>query len=66
MKKDLINNNWAMLQAFVAKAQADDASLAKKTVRFAEAFARRQKRETKRILSRPESKAYKDYILTPV
>jgi hypothetical protein len=61
-----MGNNWATLQAFVTKAQASDVSLAKKTARFAESFSRRQKRETERILSRPESKAYKDYILTPV
>ena len=58
--------NWAGLQKFMLNAEAADPVLAKRNARFSAALKKRQKRETKRILSRPGSKAYRDYMATPV
>lgn len=69
MKKTSIQQgaaNWAMLQDFVKKACDADSSLARKSKRFAVTFAERQERERARILSRPGTKAYRDYMSVPI
>lgn len=58
--------NWAALQEFVAKAHTENPKLAEKSARFAQSLAKRQERETARILARPGSKAYKDYMSVPI
>lgn len=58
--------NWASLQAFVNNAMLADRKLANKVTRFTNTLHKRQKRETERILSKPNSKAWKDYMSVPV
>ena len=50
------------LREYVAAAEAEDASLAKKGERFAASFAKRQRRNLDAIIAEPESRRYRDYI----
>ena len=69
MKVKLIKEglaNMERLRKMVALAEEASPALKRRGEKFRSRLAKRQDRETKRILSRPGSKAYRDYMATPV
>lgn len=58
--------NWESLQAFVLAEESENPTLKRKNERYRSSLAKRQKRETMRILAKPGTKAYKDFMATPV
>lgn len=58
--------NWERLQDFVQEKLSEDSVLKQRSRRFVESLKKRQERETRRILSRPGTKAYKDFMSVPV
>jgi hypothetical protein len=57
--------NWERLQRFVAIAEEARPSLKRRGERFSKRLAESQERNLAKILARPGSKAYRDYIETP-
>ena len=59
-------SNMERLRKMVALAEEASPALKRRGEQFRRRLAKRQDRETERILSRPGSKAYKDYMSIPV
>ena len=57
--------NWHLLQQFVKSEEMGSPTLKRHGERFRRQLDERQKRNLARIMSAPDSKAYRDYIETP-
>ena len=57
--------NWEMLKAIAKTGEAESPSLKRSGEKFRAALAARQKRNLARIMARPGSVAYRDYVETP-
>lgn len=57
--------NWELLQRFVATEERNDPKLKRLGERFRRDLAKRQARNLAHIMTKPDSKAYRDYIETP-
>lgn len=68
MKAEIINKgeaNWEMLKAIAKTGEAESPALKRRGEKFRAALAARQERNLARIMARPGSMAYRDYIETP-
>lgn len=68
MKAEIINKgvaNWEMLKAIAETGEAESPSLKRSGEKFRAALAARQERNLARIMARPGSVAYRDYVETP-
>ena len=57
--------NWHLLQQFVEVEEKNDPELKRRGERFRTKMNERQARNLALIMSNPDSKAYRDHILTP-
>ena len=65
MKVKIEPNGWAKLNARLQALIAADPKIGRQSDLFAKRLHERQEKAFAKILSRPGSKAYRDYVLVP-